>query len=88
MKYSSLLLALMLALAPAAFAKSPSSEGVSADEFFTGAAPNNGRDSGLHTGWCTAPGHPESQDANGNDQANAYGHRNHDHCDEEEYEEG
>lgn len=81
MKISTLMMAMLLALTPSAFAKSPSSEGVSADVFFTGAANDNGRDSGWHTGWCKAPGHPESQ---GQGQANASGHRNHDHCDDEE----
>lgn len=84
MKISAISLAMIMALAPTAFAKSPSSEGVSADQFFTGAAPDNGRDRGYHTGWCKAPGHPESQ---GQGQANASGHRNHDHCDGEEEEE-
>jgi hypothetical protein len=74
MKLSALLIAACLALSPAAFAKSPSSDNVDAQNFdFTA------RDNGLHTGWCTAPGHPESQ---GQGQANASGHRNHDHCEE------
>jgi hypothetical protein len=80
MKLTNVLLAMMLVMAPTAFAKSPSSEDMSADDFFTSDAPDNGRDSGYHTGWCKAPGHPESQDLNGNDKAKAYGHRNHDHC--------
>ncbi len=89
MKKYSLVLAALMAFASTSFAASPSSvlakTGVlpDASEFFGYDDPEvqgNSRDNGWHTGWCKAPGHPESQGNSDNAQAN--GHRNHDHCDD------
>lgn len=87
MKMHPLLLAMILASTTSAFAASPSSVLAQTDELpgayeFFGYdgedVKGNDRDEGWHTGWCKAPGHPESQGKSDNAQAN--GHRNHDHC--------
>ena len=86
MKYSALIGVMLMACVAGAHAASPSSvlakTGVLPDayEFFgdDDTVQGNDRDNGWHTGWCKAPGHPDSQGESDNAQAN--GHRNHDHC--------
>lgn len=87
MKKISVLLAGLLALAPAAYAASPSSvaaaSGINPSSVYdNGGFDFGARDNGKHTGWCKGQGHlaPPGNAASG--------HRNHWNCDSDDGGEG